>query len=192
MSDDNKPKIDIQTYFSLGYLLIVIVGMLFDYSYYDKFSINIFEYADILDFLLAPAKNPMLVVFAIGSVVVVLIFFRLDKIWMEKWPKAYSRFNFGMSVNWSKRYRPFMIGFSLLAYLYLASSFYGDRAYKIFEKKPKSIELIFDSGKTINGNLIGKNSDYIFLMTADSTVKALPVASEVQEIIIGKVKEEED
>ena len=189
MPEDTKPKIDIQTYFSLAYLLIVIVGMLFDYSYYDKFSINIFEYADILDFLLAPAKNSMLIFFAIGSILVVLIFFRLDKLWMEKWPNSYSKFNLGMSPAWSKRYRPFMIGISLLAYLWLASVYYGDRAYRLFEEKPTTVELTFDSGKVLKGDLIGKNSDYIFLLTEDNSVRALPVASEVQEIILGKMEE---
>ena len=193
MSDAPKPRIDLQSYITLGYLCIVIVGMMFDFNYYNKFSINIFEYSDILDFLLAPVKNSLLIIFAAATVVVVLIFFKLDKIWMEKRPKSYKRFNFGMSTNWNQRYRPFMVGFSLLAYMWLASSYYGDMTYDRFSESPKRIELTFDSGgKTISGNLIGKNSDYVFLMAADSTVKAIPVSSDVQEIVIGKLEPEEE
>ena len=58
-----------------------------------------------------------------------------------------------------------------------------------FNDSSKTIELFFESGeKKVLGDLIGKNSDYIFLQTADSTIKAIPILTDVQEIIIGKVR----
>lgn len=184
---DNKPKLDSQAYITLAYLCTVAVGMMFDYKYYDHFSINIFEYSDILDFLLAPVKNLELILFVIVTIILVWIFFRLDKLWQDKAPKSYKRFNFGWSKDVVQRYRPYFFTFSLIGYLFLAASFYGDRTYERFQESPKSIELIFESGNTtIKGNLIGKNSDYIFMQAADSTIKAVPVNSDVQEIIIAR------
>lgn len=182
---DKKPFLDSQAYITLGYLTIVVIGMMFDYKYYSHFAINIFEYADILDFLLAPVKNLELILFASASLVAVLIFFRLDKLWQDRWPKTYKRFNFGMSIEALKKYRPFIIVFASLAYLNLASEFYGDRMFKRFQDSPKNIEVIFESDqRVIKGKLIGKNADYILMQTDDLAVKAIPVSSDVQEIII--------
>lgn len=182
---DKKPFLDSQAYITLGYLTIVVIGMMFDYKYYSHFDINIFEYADILDFLLAPVKNLELILFAAASLVVVLIFFRIDRIWQERWPKTYRRFNFGMSIEVMKKYRPFIFAFALFAYLSLAADFYGDRMFKRFQDSSKEIEIIFESDqRVLIGKLIGKNADYIIMQTDDLAVKAIPVSSDVQEIII--------
>lgn len=182
---EKKPFLDSQTYITLGYLTIVLIGMMFDYKYYNHFDINIFEYADILDFLLAPVKNFELILFAAASLIAVLIFFQIDKLWQDRWPKSYKRFNFGMSTNALKKYRPYIIVLSALAYLNLASEFYGDRMFKRFEEAPKEIEIVFQSDeRVLKGKLIGKNADYVIMQTDDQAVKAIPVSSDVQEIII--------
>ena len=177
-----KLKFDFQGYTTIGYFSIVVVGMMFDYQYYTNFGINIFEYSDILDFLLAPAKNLEVILFAFASALFVYLLFKIDSIWQKKRPKSYKRFNFNMG-----KYRPYFIGIYLLLYLFFSSTFYAKRQFSKFIESPKSIELIFESGeKRVIGDLIGKNSDYIFLQTADSTVKAIPILTDVQEIIIGK------
>ncbi len=64
-----KLKFDFQGYTTIGYLTIVVIGMMFDYQYYQNFGINIFEYSDILDFLLAPAKNLEVILFALVTAI---------------------------------------------------------------------------------------------------------------------------
>jgi len=182
---DKKPFLDSQAYITLGYLTIVAIGMMFDYEYYSHFEINIFEYSDILDFLLAPVKNLELILFAAASLIAVLIFFQLDKLWQNRWPKSYRRFNLGMSIDALKKYRPFIVVISSFAYLNLAASIYGERMYKRFDTSPKEIEVVFESDqRVLSGKLIGKNKDYILLQTEDLAVKAIPISSDVQEIII--------
>ncbi|GHE65579.1 hypothetical protein [Roseivirga thermotolerans] len=182
---NKKPILDSQAYITLGYLAIVVIGMMFDYKYYSHFAINIFEYADILDFLLAPVKNLELILFALGSLILVLIFFRIDQFWQDRWPKTYKRFNFGMSIEALKKYRPFIIALSSIAYLNLASKFYGDRMFERFQSSPKTVEVVFQSDeRVLKGNLIGKNTDYILMQTEGKVIKAIPVSSDVQEIII--------
>jgi hypothetical protein len=183
----NKPLLDSQAYITLSYLTIVVIGMLFDYNYYSRFGINIFEYADVLDFLLAPVKNIQLLLFALGTFAFVWIWFRLDKIWMERKPESYRRFNFGLTANSAKKYRPFIFGFVLISYFYLSSVFYGERVFKNFQSDAEFIEVVFESDqRVIKGKLIGKNTDYIFLESPTAIVKAIPVSSDVQEIIISR------
>ena len=59
--------------------------------------------------------------------------------------------------------------------------------YNEFQGETDLIEVIFESDqRVIKGKLIGKNTDYIFLETITKVIKAIPVASDVQEIIISK------
>lgn len=182
---NNRPTLDSQAYITLAYLTTVAVGMMFDYKYYSNFSINIFEYADVLDFLLAPVKNIQLTVFAFGSFAAVWIFFWLDKLWQSRWPNTYKRFNFGFSVETLNKHRPFIFVFSMVAYLALSSTFYGERMFEEYRESPEEIEIVYESNqRVIKGSLIGKNSDYVFLEDKDGVIKAIPVSSDVQEIII--------
>jgi len=184
---NKKPVLDSQTYITLSYLAIVIIGMMFDYSYYDRFGINIFEYADVLDFLLAPVKNVQLMLFAFGTVIVVWLFFKVDQLWQDKFPSSHKRFNFGMTREFSKKYRPLMIGFTLIMYFFVAATVYGRRMYNSYQKGTESIEVVFESDqRVISGKLIGKNTDYLFLESKDGAIKAIPVSSDVQEIIISR------
>ena len=187
MTNSKKPILDSQAYITLGYLMIVIIGMMFDFNYYDRFSINIFEYADVLDFLLAPVKNLQLMIFAFATFLVVGVFFQLDKLWQKKYPKAYKRFNFGVTPRFAEKYRPIFFIVSLIAYFYLASGYYGERMYDNYQKEADKIEIVFESDKRVlQGKLIGKNTDYIFLETNDKAVRAIPVSSDIQEIIISR------
>lgn len=182
-----KPILDSQAYITLGYLTVVIIGMMFDFDYYRRFNINIFEYADVLDFLLAPVKNVQLMLFAFATFVVVWIFFLLDNWWQKKWPDAHRRFNFGMTKDFTLKYRPYMFGFTLVLYFFIASGVYGEKMYEDYQEGSEMIEVVFESDqRVIKGKLIGKNTDYIFMEAADKTIKAIPVSSDVQEIIISR------
>ena len=106
---------------------------------------------------------------------------------MTKYPKTYKRFNFGMGVNSASKYRPFMIGVSIIGYLYIASIFYGERMYNNYQEEAEDIEIVYESNqRVIKGKLIGKNTDYIFLEKSDKSVTAIPVNSDVQEIVISR------
>lgn len=45
---------EIQTILTISYIFAVGIGMLFTFQKYSEFGINIFDYADVFDFLIAP------------------------------------------------------------------------------------------------------------------------------------------
>ena len=186
-----QASLDTQGYITLSYLGAVIVGMIFDYNYYSNFGINIFEYADILDFLLAPVKNPEMLVFVIITFTLVSGFFWLDRRWVKKYPKTYSKLNFGLqSKPYFSKYRTAVFLASLFLYLILTASIYSPIQLRKFEKSNELIEVIYDSNteeKTV-GKLIGKNSDYIFIKETNGTIKAIPVHTDVRGITISQQK----
>lgn len=180
-------KLDLQGYITLSYLGAVAVGMMFDYQYYNHFAIDIFEYSDILDFLLTPARNLEVILFVVGTISIVWLLFRIDKAWENKYPNTYRRFNFPGWQKSLKKYRSALYLFSVVLYLFIASQVYGERKFQRFESDPAPVSLTFESGdKTVSGSLIGKNKDYLFLQTPDSTIKAIPINADVQEIILSK------
>jgi len=185
MSDNKKPILDSQAYITLGYLTVVIIGMMFDFNYYNRFSINIFEYADVLDFLLAPVKNVQLMIFAFATFLIVFIIYQFDKWWEKKSPKSYSKINFGASKRFSDKYRPVAFSITLILYFYIASGYYGEQMFEKYQEEGEQIEVVFESDQRhMSGKLIGKNTDYIFIEDKAKVIKAIPVSSDVQEIII--------
>ena len=54
------------------YVLASVIGMFYSWAYLREFGINVFNYAQIGDFLLASLKEPMIWAFVIATVLVIL------------------------------------------------------------------------------------------------------------------------
>ncbi|GAB5553807.1 MAG: hypothetical protein Sapg2KO_33980 [Saprospiraceae bacterium] len=171
---------ELQSVVTVGYIFMVGIGMLFNHRFYENFGVNIFEYGDVLDFLIAPFEDIIIVLFTIGSCIVVWIAFYMDKFWREKSPKWYSIMNFGIDKSsWFSIYR--VTGFILvfLLYLNLAAMLYGDiKSAKVEDQA--NIEVRFSDNEVISGKLIGKTQGVLFLLQEDQ-VKAIPITAMVKE-----------
>jgi hypothetical protein len=161
-------KQDFNTSLSVGYLVLVIIGMLFDGFLYWSFGINIVQYSDISDFLLAPFRNPKILIF-IGGTFLILYLIGLFNDWMEKkYPKLYDQMYIGMDKKeYEKRFSKKGEIFIIVTYILLAASAFG----RFETKKIKKIlvpetELSFKDNKfEANDTLIyiGKTNGYVFL-----------------------------
>ena len=101
---------EIQTIITISYIVTVGIGMLFNYQKFSEFEINIFYYADVFDFLIAPFSDFHILLFATLSILVVLILAQLGTIWKNKRPKSYSKINFGLDKKpWFNMYRTVLI-----------------------------------------------------------------------------------
>lgn len=174
---------EIQPVISVSYIVAVGIGMLFNFQKYSRFNINIFEYADIFDFLLAPFADFQIITFTIGSIVIAYLAFQSDIYWERKYPKSYGRMSFGLhQKRWYSWFRYGTAAFILVLYLYLSAKFYGKVSMNQTKKRPE-IELVFADDKTEKGIIIGKTKDVIFLLTGEE-VKAIPISSHVKEFQI--------
>jgi hypothetical protein len=174
---------EMQTVVTISYLLIVGIGMLFTYQKYSEFGINIFDYADVFEFLIAPFSDIKILLFSTITIILVLFFFNLDAVWKRKYPKNYSKMNLGLDKkNWYNTYRYFMFAFMFMYYLYLSADFYGKFTKKeVLENS--QINIKYSDNESINGILIGKTKDILFLLQNDK-VKAIPINSNVKEFEI--------
>lgn len=174
---------EIQTFLSVAYIFGVGIGMLFSYKQYIHFGINIFEYADVFDFLLAPFVDINIMLFTIISLTISYLAIRLDIWWNKKHPQSYSKLNLGMDKKtWFNTFRYIVYSFSFIAYLYLAANLYGKLSV-LHIKRQTPVILRYADNETIKGQMIGKTKDIVFLL-CDDHVKAIPIASNVKELVI--------
>ncbi len=114
---------------SLTYLVVSLIGLLFSYSLFSEFGINVFLYAEISDFLLAALREPMTFVAAGAAVLTVLLLnglARLELRWFRRrapttrFGKAYLRLS---QATYSSPWTQLLV-FILYSYLFL--SLYGE------------------------------------------------------------------
>jgi hypothetical protein len=174
---------EIQTLLTLAYVIAVGIGMLFNYKKYSEFEINIFEYGDVFDFLIAPFSDFYVLLFSISSILIVYILFVFDSFWKNKWPKSYSIAYLGRDKkSWFNIYRNSIFAITLIFYLFFAANKYGSFTKgKIINQPDITIKMVDNEIKT--GKLIGKTNDIIFLIK-DENVYAIPISSLVREIKI--------
>ena len=174
---------ELQTVITASYIVAVGIGMLFNYQKYSEFDINIFDYADVFDFLIAPFSDFYILLFATTSILIVFTIMKLDTLWKNKLPKSYSKLNFGVDKkSWFKTYRIILFTISFILYLYISADYYGRYTKsKVINKNDISIKLADNEIKS--GKLIGKTKDVIFLLD-EGSVTALPISSFIKEINI--------
>ncbi|GGG50821.1 hypothetical protein GCM10010976_22490 [Bizionia arctica] len=174
---------EIQTIVTISYVLIVGIGMLFTFQKYSEFGINIFDYADVFDFLIAPFSDFRILLFSTITIACIYAFIKLDALIQRKYPKTYSKAN----LNWDKKswfniYRYSLFGSLFVFYLYLSADIYGVFAKRqIISESP--ISLKYSDDQIIHGKLIGKTKDILFLMQ-NKKVVAIPINSLVKEFEI--------
>jgi len=175
---------EIQTAITISYILTVGIGILFNYQKFDEFGINIFDYADIFDFLIAPFSDLKIMIFTIISFTVIYVFFRLELLLKRKFPELYSKLNFGSKKVRSNFSKYIVFAFVFIYYLYISADIYGNISKDQILDKPL-IKIRFIDNEIKEGKMIGKTKEVIFLLN-DEKVEAIPIISLVKEIEIVK------
>ncbi len=171
----------IQSIAPLAYTAMVTVGMLFEYHRYKIFGINIFQYADIFDFLIAPFKD-----FNIIGALLIITFtlylgHSLDR-FMRKWPKLYHITNFGMSKkSWFNNYVRITFILLLFSLLFYASSSLAKDNFNKVKLNNNKTHLLYADNDKIEGNLIGKTKEVIFLFSKEKVI-IIPSTSFIKQI----------
>ncbi len=175
---------ELQSIISISYIVAVAIGMVFSFEKYSRFGINIFDYADVFDFIIAPFADLKVLFFSVGSIIGWFFIVSIDVRWKNKNPESYSKLNMGLDKKkWFDPLRYAIYIITLLCYIYIAADGYGKLAKKQIETGGKKIEVRFNDGEVKRGILIGKTSEYLFLKTEEN-ITSIPIKSMVKEIQI--------
>lgn len=170
-----------QTVLLIFYLLIIGIGMVFKYQKYAHFGINIFQYADIFDFLIAPFEDVTIILFTIISTSIPVFFMWLDIRWQKYRPVSYSKVTLGLDrKSWYNRFRMIFFIISFFLYVILSGQHYGNAAKKQIPNQ-SLVSIRYVDNEIEEGHVIGKTKEVVFLLKNDS-VKVIPISSLVKDI----------
>ena len=148
---------------SAFYVAASVVGMFYSWAYLRSFGINVFNYAQISDFLLASLKEPFTWGLVIIAVVLVLIdnasSRRVERKTTTKWLAWYG----------SPKYR-FLNNFvAILVVLLFLYSYAFAQARDTRDGNGKIVDVMFaDSGAATTALLIGTTGQFVFLYDEDT------------------------
>ena len=90
---------ELSRFLPIGYLIMVIIGMIFNYFRFEMFGLNIFQYASVFDFLISPFEDMHILLFIVGSMLLVIFTMKMDRLWKKHFPKSYKKWTF----KWTER-----------------------------------------------------------------------------------------
>ncbi|MCC9043396.1 hypothetical protein LNQ81_12020 [Myroides sp. M-43] len=180
----NKLMKSAQLVLTLAYLMAIAIGMLFNYQKYDAFEINIFDYASIFDFLIAPFADFKIVAFTVLTLLLTYLLFKGDVYWKENFPSSYSKSSFNLErYSWYRKIKGALFFVIFIWYLTMVSQYYGKISYQNTLTQD-NVKVYYINGDKVEGILIGKTSDTLFLFIGEKGVFVVPIAANLQGILI--------
>ena len=181
----------IQTILPLGYLYLILLGLLKESIQFYQLGINILSFSSITDILISPvsdlAKYPLLLI-SVAAILIVLFSFQAllirnsQKAWAQK-ILGENRFN---PESTSKEIQKITLPIVVLAFGFVLLSFFvglgigkgAGTARMIREGNfTYNYRLNFNSGKSLDAYVFASNSAYFFYVTKDNkNVSIIPVA----------------
>ncbi len=201
----SRRKFTLQETLSLGYLLLILLGLISDVIYYKILGVDILGYVDLLDVLLSPVSivtEDLATAIAFTAVIggcyffVAVIGMRLHRRFRDR--RWYQRLNNMEKAD--KLYdendpseRRMLVVFMVVSMFLGFGSARGVFTKQDLRDQPFSAThiLSFSSGEELPVHLVGQNSAYLFyLPEGQQVVSIAPIAQNVREI--RKVVKEEE
>ena len=191
--------ISIQEYLSLGYIFLLILGILGDTIYYHLLGINIISYSSVLDVLLSPiyllTENlavPIVTVFAIALMYYTRVKFSPkfhEKNKLKKWyKKIYNveQLDKRYSTEISHNHILQLSAFAILALFVGLRTGAGLTVKKKMEGGSLKLNhnIIFRDAEQLNAAIVGQNSLYIFYVAEeDNKLTISPIEGNIKKIL---------
>jgi hypothetical protein len=182
-----------QSSLSLGYIYLILLGILNETLYYDQLGIEILKYSNVLDVLLSPISklfsgNGFYVLFAF-----ILITIFLPKYLLSQRHKKWFKKSFSLDEKLSDHEvkNSFFKSIIFIGAIGIFGFFIGTGlggGHRIVDKIENNElnyndKITFVNGEVYLVTLIGKNSSYIFYLTeGSSTTKVTPINGVVKSI----------
>ena len=176
---------EVQTIIYLFYGFLVGLGMLYNYFRYREFGINIFEYAGVLDFLIAPFSDLRILLMAASISLFCYIFYRFDLWVAARFPRLYNIMAFGQAGRKGyHKFRNLSVSLLLLWGIAVYAIAYGSISEReVRDSAP--ITLIYNDGSEDSGRMIGKTSEVYLLLKGDDSVEVIPLSGDLRKVKLG-------
>ncbi len=185
-----------QSVLYLGYVLLVILGIINETLFYSQFGVNILEYSDILDVLLSPVSkltsNKVLLILSVLIILLVIVIpKKANTLKNKKWFASFFR----IKPSEEDAERRVLNGLTVFALIFFIGVFVGAGLGKGSKLKTRmesgeveyNDQINFIDGQSLNVEVIGKNSSYIFYLNEDhGEIKISPINGTVKSLSINE------
>jgi hypothetical protein len=171
-----------QSYLTVLYIVIVGVGMLYEYHRYNVFGINIFQFGDIFDFLIAPLRDMKVFRYIVLSLLLVYVLFKWDEAFQRGKPRLYNKLSFGMAGKpWFPRVHKIAFALLFLFYLQLSSVAIAKENKRKIMDTDHLVTIRLSDNQVLKAQMIGRTNDNI-IVYKDHHVSIISVGS-IKELI---------
>ncbi len=179
----------------LGYLYLLVLGIVSDSIYYGLLGINIISYSTILDVLLSPVSqitdNYKVLILIILLPAFAYFYMRLIRKWVEKKAEKSNKPIFALALS------PIQLWLYFTAFV-IFSGYVGlglGKGTKMKERMESGDllprhRLTFQDGKSLEVRMVGNNSSYIFYVAKGAkSVTVVPIQDNITKIEMIEDKE---
>lgn len=163
-----------QVLLSLLYITAISIGMIFNYAKFKVFGINIFDYADLTDFILFPFSDLKVLVLTLVVAIICLLLFYLDLKLRDIFPNI-----FNQKIISKKQHKIGSILLSIvlfIAFIFIISEKYSKNFYANILLSDNI--TIYTKTQEFTGKYVGKTNDVIFIYQ-DKKLKIFPITSNI-------------
>lgn len=198
-------KLGLQDYFYIGYLYLIILGIVSDAIFYGIFGVSYLNYTTILDALISPVSlltnNWFISVLLGGMFWLMHMYFSK---WMFKWYAYLREKKWYQKIynieKWDKKYEmlkekknqiPGLMFIFFLLFVSMRAGMGLGMKSKFSEKEIKpNYTLIFKDNSRLDVRKIGQNSAYFFyFIPGEKEITATPIADNLKQIKVLKKEE---
>jgi hypothetical protein len=178
---------------TFGYIMLIAIGLLFDFSYYNILKINVIQFVELDDLLLTPIQDIWILVTVFGFCLFVYGIIEWDIWWRKTNPESYLKWNTwsGNKDPFSEkaiRRRSFLFPLMFIAYIILGANTYGVlKAKRVKKGLADKVHLTIKD--MLTDSIANKNRPVFFVGKTKSFVFVYDTATKTTSIInIGEIQ----
>jgi hypothetical protein len=154
-----------KAYLGVLYMAFVAIGMLFEYQRYRVYGINIFMFADIFDFFVAPLRDYNAVLYILISMLLIYMLLKADEALLKNKPRFYDRSTFGMArKSWFPLVRTLSYAALCILYLYISSLILAKRTqHTLLNTKNENLTFRSNDDRVFSGYIIGRAKENLII-----------------------------
>jgi hypothetical protein len=176
------------------YLVLIGIGMMYEWWLFRRFGVNVLYYAEAADFLLVPFREPLVMLVSLAPIPLFLLYSRVFT-WLGR--RIWRRPKKEVAPETAARLRRTTRGLNALAMLLwsiAATAEFAEwvsRRIRDGHRASVRIELAADNGispKLITGPLIGSTNQFLFVFDRQTNQTRIVTLENVVEVVVDAKK----
>lgn len=167
-----------------SYLLLIIIGLIYEVWLFQRFRINILYYAEATDFLLVPFREPLVMLVTVSPIPLYVLYMRVARWIGTRLPLFGARYR--EYLKNPRRIRDLVLSvIAVFLWAIVFSAYYAKFVEQsIREGRRRNVTVDITSGARIVGPLVGTTSKFVFIFDRTARQTHIVQSENVARIIV--------